>query len=87
MARLQRAQLVFYSTEAVRQAAVDCRLVPEERLVYAPYGYSGAFTHDGPAAVRAQPYLLHVGSCITRKRIDLRRQSGSCSRPGSARGS
>lgn len=71
LAGLQRASLVFHSTQVVRDAVVRHGLVPEERLVYAPYGYTADFSPDGATAIRGRPYLLHVGSCIPRKRIDV----------------
>ncbi len=78
---LQQAAIVFYSTESVREQILAASLVEPERLVAAPYGTSPEFTpqpHETDAAVASkltgravQPYLLHVGSCIARKRIDV----------------
>jgi glycosyltransferase involved in cell wall biosynthesis len=74
---LQRAAVVFHSTEAVRRQLEVHGLVDPGRLVKAPYGVAPEFTaapgsggNEGPAAVPG-PYLLHVGSCIPRKRIDV----------------
>jgi glycosyltransferase involved in cell wall biosynthesis len=78
LAGLQRAAVVFHSTQAVRQEILRYGLVAPERLVQAPYGVPPEFSpaspcppdHDGAPSPR-QPYLLHVGSCIPRKRIDV----------------
>jgi glycosyltransferase involved in cell wall biosynthesis len=75
----QKASIVFYSTETVRQQIMSYRIVDPKRLVYAPYGVSPAFNQvstgkwpaDLPHAVKRGPFLLHVGSCIPRKRIDV----------------
>lgn len=80
---MQKAAVVFYSTDPVRQRIVQFGLLDERRLVHAPYGVSPEYTsepmEDGLAvrarppleAVLASPFLLHVGSCIPRKRIDI----------------
>jgi glycosyltransferase involved in cell wall biosynthesis len=75
----QKAAVVFYSTASVRRQIEQYGLVDAERLVHAPYGFAAEFTPE-PAATDAAavldlaggaPYLLHVGSCIPRKRIDV----------------
>lgn len=78
---MQRAALVFYSTRAVRSELLEHRLVPADRLVHAPLGVSEEFSpHEHPAAARGaglqesladRPYLLHVGSPLRRKRLDV----------------
>jgi glycosyltransferase involved in cell wall biosynthesis len=77
---MQRAAVVFYTTESVRSQIELHGLVDPARLVKAPYGIGGEFTPDEPLsgsaallpdAVGDAPFLLHVGSCIPRKRIDL----------------
>jgi glycosyltransferase involved in cell wall biosynthesis len=77
---MQRASVVFYSTEAVRVNIERHGLVPPERLVQALYGVSPVFAPgaaepvpapDYWARVAANRFLLHVGSCIPRKRIDV----------------
>lgn len=72
---LQQAAVVFYSTGAVRQQIEAYRLVSPDRLVYSPYGIAPEFC---PAAeptaslpLPAGPFLLHVGSTISRKRMDV----------------
>jgi glycosyltransferase involved in cell wall biosynthesis len=75
----RKAAVVFHSTAAVGDRVRQLGLVDPARLVYAPYGTAAEFTPE-PAAVDADqsapftgdaPYLLHVGSCIARKRIDV----------------
>ena len=75
---LQKAAIVFYTTDAVRRQLESFRLVDPSCLVQAPLGVSPEFTPDkGPEddllspELRERPYLLHVGSCIPRKRIDV----------------
>jgi glycosyltransferase involved in cell wall biosynthesis len=80
---MQKAAIVFYSTDPVRQRIVQLGLIDERRLVHAPYGVSPEYVPE-PAAnedelrsrapldvMGASPFLLHVGSCIARKRIDV----------------
>ncbi len=78
---LQRADVVFHTTDTVRAQIVKYGLLDERRLVQAPYGISPEFAPDAPhpepaAAVLPPAYLeapimLHVGSCIPRKRLDV----------------
>jgi glycosyltransferase involved in cell wall biosynthesis len=76
----QKAAWVFYSTGQIRQEIEHHGLVDPSRLVHAPYGVSPEFTPAGPSrellpspaiALGGAPFLLHVGSCIPRKRIDV----------------
>ncbi|QDF02615.1 glycosyltransferase [Myxococcus xanthus] len=82
LAGLERAAIVFHSTQAVRMELLALGVVPESRLVWAPYGVSPEYrpapphgTPDASEAVLAplggRPYLLHVGSAIPRKRLDV----------------
>src|SRR5262249_27122516 len=77
---LERAAVVFHSTLAVRHEILRHGLVDARRLVAAPYGVPPEYTaeppaEDGagrlPAPVGEAPFVLHVGSCIPRKRIDV----------------
>jgi glycosyltransferase involved in cell wall biosynthesis len=77
---LQKAALVFHSTQAVRQQIEHYGLLDMSRLVHAPYGVVPAFLDrsaqaeplpDRLAGLQATPFVLHVGSCIRRKRIDV----------------
>jgi glycosyltransferase involved in cell wall biosynthesis len=72
---LQHAALVFHSTQAVREQLLHHQLVDPTRLIHAPYGVSPEFT-SSPLDQRepfdsTQPRLVHVGSCIPRKRIEI----------------
>src|SRR5438445_12563733 len=77
---LQKAVVVFYSTTAVRQQIEAHGLLDPCRLVPAPYGIAPEFrpaplnsdaTADPVDGLDGLPFLLHVGSCIPRKRIDV----------------
>jgi glycosyltransferase involved in cell wall biosynthesis len=77
---MQSAAVVFYSTRAVGQVLESCRIVPRSRLVHAPYGVAPEFTSspdpsDGTDDVLERlgqrPFMLHVGSGIDRKRLDI----------------
>lgn len=72
---LKRAAVVFHSTAEIRDRIVRRELVDPGRLVHAPYGVSAEFTPLANALVSpcvpATPYLLHVGSNIPRKRLDV----------------
>jgi glycosyltransferase involved in cell wall biosynthesis len=73
---LQKAALVFYSTAPLRAQLERHGLVDPTCLVHAPYGVAAEFTPAAgePANLPAgvyPPFLLHVGSCIPRKRIDV----------------
>jgi glycosyltransferase involved in cell wall biosynthesis len=77
---LERAPVVFYSTNHVRQRIERAGLVEGARLVHAPYGTAAEFVAPGEPsdalaqrdlALEAGSYVMHVGSCIPRKRIDV----------------
>jgi glycosyltransferase involved in cell wall biosynthesis len=81
LAGLRRAAVVFHSTRAVRAELLDRGLVrAAARLVHAPYGVNPEYDPEpraSDAAIAAlaplagRPFLLHVGSAIPRKRIDV----------------
>ena len=73
---MQKAAVVFYTTEAVRRQIEHYGLLDTKRLVKAPLGIAAEFAaaSSEPAGVfgtLSEPYLLHVGSCIPRKRVDV----------------
>lgn len=77
---LQKAAIVFYSTTPVRRQIEHFGLLDPARLIHAPYGIAEEFTpepaeQDGETIQSVlpgdNPFLLHVGSCIPRKRIDV----------------
>jgi glycosyltransferase involved in cell wall biosynthesis len=82
LAGLRRAARITCDTAAVRDEILSLGLVPAERLVVVPVGVGNVYSieHD-PEADRAAAgltgsgpgtiELLHVGSTIARKRIDL----------------
>jgi glycosyltransferase involved in cell wall biosynthesis len=77
---VQSAAVVFHSTCAVAQALQSHGLVPRSRLVHAPYGVAREFDpkpdpEDGAERVLSslggRPFVLHIGSGIARKRLDI----------------
>lgn len=74
---LRRAAVVFHSTSRVREQAVAEGLLEDATLVRAPYGVSDEFfAPDGvdelpPGCLPERPFLLHVGSSLPRKRLDV----------------
>jgi glycosyltransferase involved in cell wall biosynthesis len=77
---LTKAAVVFHSTNAVAEDIKGTGLIDPGRLVRAPYGVSREFTCGTTqsavnppwlADLDGQPWVLHVGSCIARKRIGV----------------
>lgn len=77
---LQSCAVVFYSTAEVRKQIEHYRIVEPSRLVHAPLGIAPEFSIAPKSVSIAEqkilqvgdvPFLLHVGSCIPRKRIDI----------------
>ncbi|HEX8697784.1 MAG TPA: glycosyltransferase family 1 protein [Myxococcaceae bacterium] len=77
---LQRAAVVFHGTQAVRAELLAHGVVAPERLVWAPPGVSAEFRPEPSPGDRSEsilaplggrPFLLHVGSSIPRKRLDV----------------
>jgi glycosyltransferase involved in cell wall biosynthesis len=74
---LQAAAVVFHNSREVGRQLVDSGLVRAEKLIHSPLGVAPEFTPEAagpvgmPAGVPAGPFLLHVGSHIPRKRIDV----------------
>lgn len=80
LAGMQRAEIVFYTTATVRDEIERAGLVEAHRLVHAPLGIASEFTPEDITATNVnaivptllgRPYLLHVGSEIARKRLDV----------------
>jgi len=71
LAGLRRARVVFHSSLTVREEILAHELLPEARLVHAPYGVAGEFQPGPRAEDRAlagrPPFVMHVGSLIPRK--------------------
>ncbi len=75
---MQKAAIVFYSTSQVRRQIENHGLIDPGRLVQAPLGICEEFTptpmqNEPPIKLinGDDPFILHVGSCILRKRIDV----------------
>lgn len=77
---MQKAAVVFYTTSAVHQDMIRHGLIDAQRLVRAPLGAAPEFTPDPVVSATADallaplagaPFLLHVGSGVPRKRIDI----------------
>ncbi len=69
---MQKASIVFHATMAVRAQIEKAGLVDPARLIHAPPGVSTEFFEPIDAQPSAStPTILHVGSCIPRKRIDV----------------
>lgn len=77
---LQKSAIVFYSTEAVASEIKQHQLIDPACLIQAPLGISPEFNllnYLDPGAEKIfrqivnTPYILHIGSCIPRKRIDV----------------
>src|SRR5438445_5939713 len=77
---LQKAAVVFCSTFLTLRRIVQLVLVVQDRVVHAPYGISPEFSPEGDETNdlsilrefgQRLPFVLHVGSCIPRKRIDV----------------
>jgi glycosyltransferase involved in cell wall biosynthesis len=69
---LQRAAVVFHSTQGVRAELIQHGLVDPARLVHAPYGVAPEFNAAAEApSPPERRYLLHVGSAAPRKRLDV----------------
>jgi glycosyltransferase involved in cell wall biosynthesis len=80
LAGMQKAAVVFHTTAGVRLQIERHGLVDPKRLVQAPLGVAGEFSAEpagaeplppAVAGLDGRPFLLHVGSCIARKRIDV----------------
>lgn len=80
LAGMQQAAVVFYSTSHVRRAIEQSGIIELSRLVHAPYGTAAEFVAEpaaGDTAAQRQlglepgAFVMHVGSCIERKRLDV----------------
>lgn len=76
---LQKAAVVFHTTNVVREHILRHRVVDPERLIQAPYGVAPEF-HPGPpeplpeelaTRLGGRPFVLHVGNALARKRLDV----------------
>lgn len=67
----EKAAIVFCTTQAIRSEIIRHALMEPSRIVVAPNGIAPEFSPSAPSRAVEAPYLLHVGSCIARKRIDV----------------
>jgi glycosyltransferase involved in cell wall biosynthesis len=74
----QKAAVVFFNSRETARQIKHYGLTDPDRLVHAPLGAAPEFTPERSAAddrslatLPDEPFLLHVGSCIPRKRIDV----------------
>jgi glycosyltransferase involved in cell wall biosynthesis len=75
---LQSAAIVFHNSREIGNQLVDTGLVAREKLIHAPLGVAAEFTPTISNDIRLPDpgvppgsFLLHVGSHIPRKRIDV----------------
>jgi glycosyltransferase involved in cell wall biosynthesis len=78
---MQKAAVVFCPTEEIRRQIEYYQLIDPSKLIVAPPGVSVEYQLDplpiNPIIIALQerlhgkPFILHVGSCIPRKRIDV----------------
>jgi len=73
---MQQAAVVFCSTQLTIDRILKLGLVDAARLIYAPYGIAPEFRTPTDSTDKEihgvkRPFLLHVGSCIPRKRMDV----------------
>lgn len=77
---LKKAAVVFHSTRGVGDEIRRLGLIDPGKLIHAPYGVASEFSHSPASpppplpwldALAGVPWVLHVGSCIPRKRIDV----------------
>jgi len=77
---MQKAALVFHNSVQTREELLRFGLIDPARLAHAPLGVAPEFTPQpsspaGPMPwlvdLAGRPWVLHVGSCIPRKRVDV----------------
>jgi glycosyltransferase involved in cell wall biosynthesis len=73
---LEKAAMVFFNSHHVRRQLEEHQVVGGDRLVHAPLGVAPEFSNryradDEATAESPSRFLLHVGSCVPRKRIDV----------------
>jgi glycosyltransferase involved in cell wall biosynthesis len=65
----KKARIVFCNTYSTRNSVLSLGIWNEGEVIYAPLGVAPEFSPQGEREFG--DYLLHVGSCIPRKRIDV----------------
>jgi glycosyltransferase involved in cell wall biosynthesis len=64
-----KARIVFCNTHSTRNSVLSLGIWNEKEVIHAPLGVSAEFYPEGDKELG--DYILHVGSCIPRKRIDV----------------
>jgi len=65
----KKARLVFCNTKATQKSVINLGIWRANDVVHVPLGVAEEFSPQG--GKEKGEYLLHVGSCIARKRIDV----------------
>ena len=65
----KKARIVFCSTHITRDHLLKLGIWKAEAILVVPYGVATEFTPEGDK--ERGEYILNVGSCITRKRVDV----------------
>ncbi len=65
----KKARIVFCSTNITRDHLLKLGIWKAESILVVPYGVATEFTPEGDK--EGGEYILNVGSCITRKRVDV----------------
>ncbi|MBL9085037.1 MAG: glycosyltransferase [Planctomycetales bacterium] len=75
---LSRAAIVFHSTKTMGRVLAENCAIPAGRLCHVPLGVDEVFFSEDRSEgtsisdrLPVRPFVLHVGSCIPRKRIDV----------------
>lgn len=66
---LKKARIIFCSTKIERERLLSLGHWKSNQIHIVPYGIADEFKLEGPK--ESGEFLLHVGSCISRKRIDV----------------
>jgi glycosyltransferase involved in cell wall biosynthesis len=69
----QKAAIAFHSTTEIQRQIASSGILSCP-IFHNPYGFSAEFSphnSESPISLPEAPFLLHVGSCIPRKRIDI----------------
>jgi glycosyltransferase involved in cell wall biosynthesis len=74
---LKAAAVIFHNSREVGRQLLECGLAPAEKLIHSPLGVASEFTPNSakpsclPNPGLPPSFLLHVGSHLPRKRIDV----------------
>jgi glycosyltransferase involved in cell wall biosynthesis len=71
---LSKAKFIFYAASEIAKQIKTYQIGPKAEIKQALYGISSEFSTVSMVSTEGliqYPYLLHVGSCVPRKRIDV----------------